>query len=195
MIHDLQLMIETLETENERYISEIGDMRYNLTKTRNEKKIMEDNLDANTKFNEDRKNYRKNNNSRELEMTQVKEKLAIMESNYNRIKVNLEDAEKVSKEKSNQLKLAERDLNILLKEHKMLSNEASGYDMKINSILEELQLEMKRTSMFELKCSKLECDLEEERENGELKIGGLVSKNMTLKDEVERVNTELLHFS
>lgn len=63
-----------------------------------------------------------------------------MESNYNRIKTNLEDSEKVSKEKANQLKLAERDFSILLKEHKMLSNEVSGYEMKVNSILEELQL-------------------------------------------------------
>lgn len=52
-----------------------------------------------------------------MELTQLRDKLAQLENQSNRTKTTSEEAEKALKEKNSQLKLLERDYNILLKEH------------------------------------------------------------------------------
>ena len=79
-------------------------------------------MDTNTKFNEERRNFRKQLNQKELELSQIKQKLSSAENNYHKTKATLDEAQKLNREKGNYAKIIERDYNLLLKEHKVLSN-------------------------------------------------------------------------
>lgn len=84
-----------------------------------------------------------------------------LESSSQRFKNTHEDTDKNLKEKTNQLKLLERDYNLLLKEYNFVATELNGKEIKLASVLSDLQSEMKKAQMLEAKCYALENSLEE----------------------------------
>jgi chromosome segregation ATPase len=100
-------------------------LRFELTKLKNEKHILEENLDSIGKFSEERRGFRKQLSDKDIENSQFKDRITSLEGQLTRIRSHNDEIDKSLKEKCNSIKLLERDFNIIAKENGILMGDIS----------------------------------------------------------------------